>query len=398
MFMDENLSLIAARSDLKRIEGREGEMYVFNLDSHEQKQQKDSFLSGYENRVTTPRFSRFHGEVNPDVFKKYAHGNIHILGETKNKGAPYIITSPKIRYYAKSAGNGEDKLAKYPFVNWTAFAENGNGLKIPFYYAIKKALTPIKKNLESYVMSGGDLITNMLIYPVVSGIQNLAEQQFGAKSQEVFPKFRAWYDFSRGASTIERLYTVAYTVGGVTREFPLYITAGGDPQPTDDKLESGIKTVIDDHKSPLNGTEIGGEFYRSDFSLIGAEKYTRGDFKKLVEPGFFRKWFIRDDTWLIQQYGERDLTLERDVLVNGTTHHVNVYKRPSEFLYLIYWGVGDKIYDIIDTPYDPLQKYIEKRIPKQAQQILLRDEYKTIAGVRRGLFNTARTPLEYDMT
>jgi hypothetical protein len=394
IMVDKNLSLIAARDDLRGIEGREGEMYLFNLDSS-RKQQKDPFLSGFENRVTKHR-SRYHGDVDPNFLSKFLQKKIHIMGEGKDEGSPIIITPSKTSYHAK--GIGEKKgLPKYPFVSWKAFAENGNGLKLPVYYVLGKSLEPVRESLESYVMAGGDLITNLLVYPVVTSLHNWSHQQFDVKSQEVFPKFRAWYDFYKGASNINKLYTVTYTVGGLTREFPLATTAVGDPVPTGEKLKEGIKTVINEYKSPLNGAEI-SEFYRKEFSLIAAEKYTRGDFTKLEDPMFFRKWFARDDTWLIQQYGERDVTLESDLIVNGTTHHVNVYGRPSEFITWIYWAVGDKIYDAIDTFYDPLQKYMEGKIPAQAEQIMLRDEYKAIAAVRRGLFNTARTPLEYDMT
>lgn len=306
-----------------------------------------------------------------------------------------IITPEDIPYIGYMPSS-KKKLPKYPFINFKAFAENNNGMKLPLYYIANKITKPVRESMQSYVMAGGDFFTNVVLYPAVNTIENWTGQQFHTKSQEVLPKIRAWYDFSEGASTINKLYTISHTVSGVTREFPVFATEPGDVQPTDDKLEKGIRTTIDENRSSMNG-DI-SNFYRKQFSLIAAEKYTRSDFAKLEDPMAFRKWFVRDDTWIIQQYGNRDLTLEKDLIVDGNTHHVYVYDRPSDFLTWLYWAVGDKVYDFIDGFYDPLQSYMEGKIPPQAEQIMIRDEYKAIARVRRGLFNSARTPLEYDMT
>jgi hypothetical protein len=286
---------------------------------------------------------------------------------------------------------GMEGLKKYPLLDGTEFAKDGLGMV--FDYALYKLINAVKPSEQSRTTKKKKVFGALL-----DNIEIAYRQNFREKYQRVTPKIAAWSRYADGASTVEDLYTVE--LHGA--ELPVYIMSEKDTEPTDDTLAENIKTVRDTKTSPYNERDQIIPYYYGRFSDIAAEKYTREDLNNIEDPHEFRKWLVRDDTWKIQQWGKRDPSKEKVIMVDGVPYQTKVYTRPGKLRSWLYWAVGDKIYDAIDAPYDPLQKRVEKGMTPDARQILLKQEYKAITTAIRAFFSiffTGRTPqLQYDLT
>jgi hypothetical protein len=278
-------------------------------------------------------------------------------------------------------------LPKYPFIDRTQF--NKDALGMLKNYIIYKAINRLKPEEDKRKTRFYDIFGSLL-----DTTQTFHRQNFLEKCQRIFPKITTWYNFSEGASNVQELYTTV--IDGA--EFPVYLRGPKDTIPTDETLNQNIKIARDTKKSFYNERNAVLDLYDHEFSNIAAEKYSRCDFKNIEDPHEFRKWFVRDDTWLIQQYGERAVSDEKEIELEGKSYHVNVYKRPNKFRTWLYWAIGDKIYDIVDAPFDPLQKRIETNMPADARQLMLKTEYKVITNLIRSLFVRKKPQLQYDAT
>lgn len=281
-------------------------------------------------------------------------------------------------YFAKQNAKKE-KMMKYPFINSGEFLRHG--WKLPACYVTYKSCLLIGNALgEEHPLAS---LFNMF------GI--LFNQKYKSTAQTTLPKVMAWYGFAQGGSVVDEMYTAE--IGG--HEFPVYLKRKQEPLPSPPDfqtlLENHIKIVIKTGKSPYNDPLVAnldiGRYVNQNFLAFSSDKFTRGDVRnKLIDPDKSRRWFVKDDTWPIQQYGERkDLGT---ITIAGNSFKIRNYKRPSPFMVWLYWAAGDKIYDFIDAPFDPVQELF----PADVQQILVYQEYKGIAGVRRTVFNGGVTP------
>lgn len=325
-----------------------------------------------------------------------------------NKTAPYfaighdgarIQDGPLLGYLA---GSGERReLPKYPFIDGGKFKQNWG--RLITYYIVKKASQGYRERLGQRTEVGltAKNIFRDFVDLTIEGIS----QQFDTLFLDTFPKLRAWDGYYNGASKIDTLYTVEF----MGYELPIYARDIDDPEPTEDKLKESVNTVATTLKSPLNGPEF-RNLFDGNFTY-SANKITRNDYSRLIDQNIFQKWFTRDEAWVIQQYGKRvDNDIDKEItLDNGTTYKVRCYKRPPKegmFKSVLFWhwAIGDKIYDLVDVFFDPIQYRIEDLeksgiVPEGYTQHLVNREYKVISNVFRTIFrNSSRLRLEFDLT
>jgi hypothetical protein len=343
--------------------------------------------------------SRHHGE-NGRVPVAWAIPGVGDVGENDKKtDKPRVQMPPEKRILAAPSGfapgtNDDKGLRKYPFVDFERLRKDfgdvvGSILKYHLVEGVYQAL-----NVEGNAETGG--IGWKIIDGVMKGMKFGYKGNFKNKLPDMFPKIAVWKRFADSTANIGKLYTVE--MSGF--EFPVYITdsAGKLPDPSMELLSKNIDEIAETGKSPYNSIEEMVKFYNNDFSRLAAGKFTRGDFESsmLEDPRQFRKWLMRDQTWLVQQYGdvvdEISVTLE-----HGATAKVRVYDSTSSMTNWLFWAVGDQIYDFIDAPLDPLQRKVEG-YSRDAGQIFLKTEYKAISGITRAFFTSNRLPLLYDVT
>ena len=285
-------------------------------------------------------------------------------------------------------------MKKYPFVDWGELQEN-------FWPLVKYSITRgiAKAGQNALPAASRNTVLKKIVGGLFDGMYTFGDQQVKTRWQQSCPKIAAWQMFGRTPAEIKCLYTTEVTKNGVTYEIPVYVQSPDDPDPTDDIFQSNLDHVRDNEESPYNQEGKMRSFYREDFSLIGAEKFTREDFNRLQDPESFRRWFTMDECWNIQQFGEHVAT-ETKTDTHGNTYTIRKYKRESDPMKWLYWTAGDIIYDFVDAPFDPLQRYVESiGLPPDSQQTLIKEEYKMIAGIRRSVFrNTSRNPMDFDLT
>ncbi len=312
----------------------------------------------------------------------YPYRWILIFGEKRIKLAPYGFLS------------GDKKLRKYPFVDGKKLNEDfGDVIGSLIKYYITQGVYQ-GFNVEANAQTGG--VGWKIVDGIMKGMKFGYKENFNNKWPDILPKIAVWKRFADSSTNIGKLYTVE--MSGF--EFPVYMidNAGKLPDPSMELLNKNIDEIAETGKSPYNGIEEMVKFYNNDFSRLAAGKFTRGDFESsmLEDPRQFRKWLMRDQTWLIQQYG--DMVDEIPVtLENGATVKVRVYDSTNSITNWLFWFVGDQIYDLIDAPLDPLQRKVEE-YSRDAGQIFLKTEYKAISGITRSFFTSGRLPLLYDIT
>jgi hypothetical protein len=282
--------------------------------------------------------------------------------------------------------NQSEGLPQYPFVDAKEFRKDFWGLLKD--YAIYNVIDAVKPSYKTRERSKGMNALGRLL----DSQELMYEQSFFEKKNRIFPKLAAWNRFSKGASKIDRLYTVE--MYGI--EMPVFMSKKGDEDPTDEILTENIRSAKRDKESVFNQKKMILNLYDDKFSDVAAEKYSRSDMSKREDPYEFRNYFIRDDSWLIQQYGKRDEKREKEIDVDGERYQIKVYMKPSRWRNWLYWAIGDKIYDIIDAPFDPIQKRAEKNMTPDARQIMLREEYKVITSLIRALMRSRSPQLDYE--
>jgi len=343
-----------------------------------------------------PRDKRFNKILVSDALSK-GHSNIpsSILGLD---GRPYqdgVIRTSKYGGGLSKADRkskvGLNRDRGYPFIDFNDLRKNW--YKIPYHYTMTKILRPLQ------TPSGErESLPSILYGGLVDALLTNNEQKLNVELRDSFPKIRVWQDFANSPSKIQEIYTVEWG----SKELPIHLRAIGGPEATNEELKKGItfvrdkKTVDNYTQSPYN--EVRGDYHITDFERksftdMAADKYTRGDFGTFIDPARFNPWFIKDDTWYIQQKGQIK-TQEKKINVDGTDYTVRSYERPNRLNMWWYWFVGDQIYDAIDVWFDPIQRLAEKLLTEEAQQTFVREEYKMIAGIRRSVFDS---PGRYDL-
>ncbi|RLJ08039.1 MAG: hypothetical protein DRP16_02205 [Candidatus Aenigmatarchaeota archaeon] len=315
------------------------------------------------------------------------------------------VSLEEIEKYSISRMPGDSKFQppKVPFVNTDALKRNIFAL--PFYYIVKKATEGYRADIREKKEKG---ITPKSILGDLLGItiENFS-QHFDVLFLETFPKIKTWEKYKEGATKIERLFTVEF----MGYELPVYACDIDDPEPTTDMLKKAVTTVKQTYKSPLNGEEA-AEFFRGPFSQA-ANKITRGDYGRIIDPIRFNKWFSRMEMYMIQQNDPKEKEY-RITLDNGESFTIRMYRKRRDrsllesltntrgrvFRYIL----EDKIYDLIDWFFDPIQEKIMEWessgfIPEGYTQALVKREYKVISRFVRDIYrNPSRPPLEFDLT
>jgi len=299
---------------------------------------------------------------------------------------------------------------KYPFVNGKQLFSNGNWWKIPASYAtyhIGKHYREIfDEEARNQVQAGQNVGWGLkLARNAADSAERWSLETFEQGYNYAFPKIAAWTDFAISPSRIQHLYTVE--VEGF--EVPIYAQGfkqgkgqylkGRVDVPEDlqdlpanfqQELAERVKYTLDNKESWLDkgaGEDL-SNLYDQWWTVVGGDKYSRGDFpNRFEDPHKMEKWFVKDDTWVIQQYG--DTNVEPNVVVDGTAYTVKRYKRPSNLMMWLY------------SFFDPIQRRIWKDEHKTEgskawEQTFIEAEYKPIAAFRRMLFSNRR-PLAYEL-
>ncbi len=234
-----------------------------------------------------------------------------------------------------------------------------------------------------------------------------AERASQTIDQEILPKISpriaVYRGFWRGASKVDRLYTVEFEDQGLVYEMPVYLRRNEQEEPSEELLRKNIEEVVNTKKSPYNGDL--GEFNDEYFTRWSTVKYSRNDYNTFIDPRTWNKWFVRDDLWDHQQYGglKEQKTITVGEGAKTKNYIVRAYSRPGALQRFWYWLFGDIEYDILDKPFDMIQRATERGIeagilPDNSRDILVEEEYKNIAGLRRVFFRTGRRPLEFDLS
>jgi hypothetical protein len=279
--------------------------------------------------------------------------------------------------------------------------------KMPIHYGLYRLFSLYETPVEERESIGSKALG------MVCDSQRLKyEQLLESEIRDSFPGITIYKDFSDGGSNIQEMYTVEMTNDdGIIRELPIYFRRNEQsgelaPEPDTSELTERIKDVRDNKtpdgktQSPYNSqgsrdAEMSSVFFNNGFAGMASDEYTRGDFGSLQDPGRFRHWFTRGDTWLISNFGNEKS--EEIVNVDNTNYTVKQYERPGKLMTWLYWFVGSKAYDIIDGFFDPIEKAAGRILSKEGQQYIKREEYKMIDGLRRSMFDaTGRIDLAYE--
>jgi|GEM_PF-1843171 len=306
--------------------------------------------------------------------------------EQVKRGGGIDAAQKKITGYKKREG--------YPFIDFKDLSRNW--YTMPIHYGLVKLFS-----LYTTPPEDRGTLASKIVGGMCDSGKKLNQQQLSSKLMDSFPKIMVWNDFANSTSIINEIYTVGWS----NKEIPVYFRAKGGPAATDDVISEGIrfvrdkKTVKNRIQSPYNsisGNYDINKFYRQGFSRLAADKFTRGDYDTFIDPSTFNPWFVRDDSWYIQQYGTK--TVEKNLTVDGTTYKVKCYEKPEKFSMWWYWFVGDMVYDFIDSFFDPVQETVGRLFTTEAQQDFVKSEYRMIAGVRRSMFDSpARLDLAYEL-
>ncbi|RLI96581.1 MAG: hypothetical protein DRO99_04210 [Candidatus Aenigmatarchaeota archaeon] len=290
---------------------------------------------------------------------------------------------------------GYNREHGYPFVDWESF-------KNTWYKMIAHSFLKEVFSLYNTPPEDRNSLPEKIIGCIFDAEKRKYTQMLRTEVSQSFPKIVVWGNFADSPSLVEEMYTVEWG----NKEIPIHFRTESGGAVSDDALSDAIRFVRDErttrynkHQSPYNYDRDEynvTRFHDEKFSDLAADKFTRGDYGTFVDPGTFNPWFVRDDTWMIQQYGTN--IDERTLTVDGTSYTIRGYRRPNKLSMWWYWAVGDKVYDIIDVWFDPIQKVADRIFSKDAQQELVRQEYKMIAGIRRSLFdNPGRIDLAYEV-
>ncbi|RLJ10291.1 MAG: hypothetical protein DRP15_00450 [Candidatus Aenigmatarchaeota archaeon] len=281
---------------------------------------------------------------------------------------------------------------KFPFFDWKEIGKHGS--TILWNYGMFKLTSYVKDYLEG---RKDDNFLNKIIYIEADRRRELSEQNFRTHFVKAFPKFAAWYGFSKGSSMIDKVYTIEYK----GYEIPIFIKDFYSvEEPTPEKIREAIDFVEDKGKSPYD--EAGKlEPYYNELAFNeyrAAIKYTRSDFKRLPDPKYFARWLVMNDAWMVQQYGKMKEVMNV-TSSKGNEYVVKEYSRPKPKDVFSFWFIGDIIYDLVDTGFDKLQAYvISKGFSEATQQTLIKEEYKMIWDIITTLAQRRPTQLEFDLT
>lgn len=340
---------------------------------------------------------------------------------------------PNVRRRGKMPGNEEDRPSrwdkyqavktKYPIINLEKYGPLEvvlNTIKIPLYNWVSKGLDQITPAVSS---------TDNFITDVFRAFTTAYSNRFSQTSRtlvwDTFPRIRTWLSYAEGATNIENLYVIEHK----GCDIPVFLQNRGQSDPEEAALKENIEFVQNNDRSiydkmgdsdPVLNRTIANPGITGDFVSYAAEKYSRTDYEYFQqEPAKMNRAWVKDETWVIQQYGQRDAAKEGHINSTMTLPaNVKVYRTPTQtsgFWHTVgkflgdpdpkswrmwwYWQAGDWIYDAIDSIFDPIQDLLEKTgVPHEGMRHFIEEEYKAIARTRRGFFNPSSPNLTYNVS
>jgi hypothetical protein len=279
-------------------------------------------------------------------------------------------------YFAQEKQEGNKP--SFPFIDRKY---SKNIWRIPIYWGISRLFKPLV-DATSGSPDKGTQILNAALGMVYNWTGQLSDLYF----RKGMPKLAAWRGFANGQSTMKVMYTIE--VGNF--EMPIF-EHSTDPVELIRRnfaISPDGEYVVSRFNRKLGGYCSKGASWVKDGSAL---KYTRGDYGDLIDADLANNWFARDYTWDMQQFGP----------VTGTatigSFLIKSYGRPSKMGTFFRNMIGDKIYDVLDIPFDMLGPAGLGLISRGAQQAYKDSEYKAIAAVRRSVIQTPRKNLAYDL-
>ncbi|MBI4020232.1 MAG: hypothetical protein HY367_02785 [Candidatus Aenigmarchaeota archaeon] len=304
----------------------------------------------------------------------------------------------------------KSKVSQYVNPQFVAFDQLGNVWKMPVYWGVReigRGITDYAQGLRQAAQETGRKAGGAYVLETLLGrnLQEYGRQNLQALITNTFPKLHFWDLWSYGITNIDKLYTIEHKGA----ELPVYIKADKGSEPSPEIIQQHIGYLLDNNMSIYNyqiNTDL--QFFERKTQEQTLNKYSRGDYEnQFVDPDRFRRWLVRDECWYVQQFGDQLQAEERDVNVRGQQYHVKVYRKPHRsILNWAYWFAGDQLYDIIDMPFDNVQRLVETGIqvagiPRDLLETLTEFEYTGIAATRRAIFSAfspARVvELEFDV-
>ena len=259
-------------------------------------------------------------------------------------------------------------------------------------------------------------IAQDIIGGFVTMLRTSLEQYQHSMPYKVVPALRRHLSAAEGPSNVQHVYTY---YNGSSRECALYLSTGDGDKPEESLLRKGIEFVDAFGISPYEGhsefrSRFGELFDKSDGPPV-LEAATLYDYRSYFEqePGKAERWAVKDDSWIAQQYGDRNLTMEA-ALPADLQGKVRVYCMPvstTGFWYKIGEWLGDKtprsgtmwrewavkkplLYSFGDFLLEPLEMMLERILPPETMRAIVYEKSKGISGAWRG-FTNPRTPYLY---
>lgn len=307
---------------------------------------------------------------------------------------------------------------EYPLVRWDKI---GDVPKIPINY--------VKSEIFGYLseqLGERDNVLKEIVGTFLDVKEQNSRQLYKALPFDIFPRIKTLTAFSNSYTDVHKMFTIEKD----GKEYPIYFQMSKmqngqfvvEDIPAIDRIEKAAEFVDQFSTSPYNKVRNVENFIDDDFIKYAVEKYTRGDFSRYFqdEPHIFRRWLIKDDTWMIYQYGKRDE--ETEAIINGSltnpafSGRIRVYddpgkrsgfwynlgkllgdESPSSWESLVYWQIGDWTYDFVDLLFSPAEEAFERLgVPASGMRRLQDIEYRIIAGARRGMFDPRGDNFTYE--
>lgn len=319
--------------------------------------------------------------------------------------------------------NNEEKKTLNPFKRWFGKAKKvaknytdfGNPIKLWKPLAagyVAKKLRAIETEPEERGSFFSDLFGS-----IVTMSANSLERYHHMMPYQISPALRLHLSAAEGASTFEHVYL--YDKPGDNKGYVIYL---GNETPDNDMLRENIDHVDNKDLSPYEDEELDfrerlqGFFDTQDGPPV-MDVATLFDYTQYFsdEPDRIHRWGTKDDSWLANQYGERD-TAEESSLPADLAGKVRIYKRPvgeNGFFYKLGEVMGDEsprsgrmwlewavkkplIYAFADALLEPLETAMEKILPVEAVRDMVYAKAKGVAASWRGFSNPNDFHLAYD--
>jgi hypothetical protein len=272
---------------------------------------------------------------------------------------------------------------------------------------LKKYEIPPEQRRGSKDFTGGSLAL----------IRMSLEQYAHNKPYEIVPALRRHLSAAEGASDIKYVYT--YSKPGDAREYAIYL--GREEEPGHDVLRDRIKYVEQRGMSPYEDDALGIKrtvenlFDEQDGPpVINAATMFDYDDYFAEESHRAKRWAVKDDSWLGQQYGDRSHDME-NALPDDLKGVIRIYERPvstTGFSYKLGEILGDTsprsgrmwfewtirkplIYAAADFLMEPLEIAMEKILPPDTMRNVVYMKSKAVSGTWRGMTNPRDTHLWY---